>query len=97
MPVVSVEKTAAPAPCPAEIQRLRVVGVENLGFGEAVVDLEHPGRPAGTETHPEWAAVGRKSAAATLVGVGVGHLVQAVDEETGVGHLILAVVGIAGP
>ena len=68
--VVSVEETAASAPCPAEIQRQKVVDVESPGFVEAVVDLEHlehPGLPVGTGTYPVQVAIGRRKAAAAAL------------------------------
>jgi len=125
--VASVADTAAWAPCLAEIQMAvgpRVVEVGNPGFVEAVVDLEHPVLPAGTETNPEWAAGRKKSVAVALpsianpewglvqdgvgvehphpeeteVGMGVGHLSQAVVAEgTGVEHPTPTVVGSSGP
>jgi len=68
-PGASVADMAAWALCLAEIQTAvgpRVVEVGNLGFVEAVVDLEHPVPPAGTETNPERAAGRKKSVAAAL-------------------------------
>ena len=106
--VASVADTAAWAPCLAEIQMAvgpRVVEVGNPDFVEAVVDLEHPVPPAGTEMNPEQAARRKKSVAAALPpianperssaqdGVGVEH---PHPEETevgmGVGHPSQAVV-----
>ena len=68
--VVSAEGMAASAPCPAEIQKPKVVEAESLGSVEAVAELEHLGPPVGTETHPEWSVavfeVEMREAAASL-------------------------------
>jgi hypothetical protein len=68
-PVVSAEGTAASTPCLAEIQTPKIVEAESPGFVEAVAELEHPGPPVETGTHPARAvaAVGGKTREAAAV------------------------------
>jgi len=108
MPIVSVEGTAAWAPCLVGVQTVVDVGI--LGFGEVVAELEHLGPPVGTETHPAQAVAalvrGKREFAASLPsmtnhkwgsttgGAGVEHPCPTVDAEgMGVEHPILVVAG----
>jgi len=80
VPIVSAEGMAASAPCPAEIQKPKVVEAESPGFVEAVAELEHPGPPVGTEMHSEWAVaafeVEMRETAASLPPLRTLHGVQ---------------------
>ena len=74
-----------------------VVEVGILGFGEAVAELEHPGPPVGTETHPEQAVSvfgrGRREAAASLSPIAnteQGSTISGADDE----HLHLKETGV---